>query len=57
MDEARSAMYVAGTATILLLWGVIASLGYLSEYAIDTLASRFRGGQPLGQRAAVGSPS
>ena len=41
MDETRSAMYVAGTATILLLWGVIASLGYLSEYAIDTLASDF----------------
>ncbi len=41
MDDTRSAMYVAGTATILLLWGVIASLGYLSEYAIDTLASDF----------------
>ena len=41
MEGARSSMYVAGTATILLLWGVIASLGYLSEYAIDTLASDF----------------
>ena len=41
MDETRSAMYVAVPATILLLWGVIASLGYLAEFAIDTLASDF----------------
>ena len=42
MEETRSAMYVAGTATILLLWGVIVSLGYLAEYALDTAASDFR---------------
>ena len=46
MDETRSAMYVAGTATILLLWGVIVSLGYLAEYAIDTLAADFREDAP-----------
>ena len=38
MDSARSSMYVAGAATIALLWGVIAALGYLSMYAIETLA-------------------
>ena len=42
MDETRSAMYVAGTATILLLWGHIIALGYLAEYALDTAAADFR---------------
>ena len=38
MDRARSSMYVAGTATIMLLWAAIASLGVGSQYAILTLA-------------------
>ncbi len=46
MEGARSAMYVAGTATILLLWGVIVSLGYLAEFAIDTLAADVREDSP-----------
>lgn len=37
MDSARSSMYVAGGATISLLWGAIVALGYLSHYAIATL--------------------
>ena len=41
MDMARSSMYVAGTTTILLLWGAIASLGLMSQYAIETFASEF----------------
>ena len=41
MDRARSSMYVAGTATIMLLWAAIASLGVGSQYAILTLASEF----------------
>ena len=41
MDRARSSMYVAGTATILLLWGSIVSLGLISQYAIETLAPEF----------------
>ena len=41
MDRARSSMYVAGTATILLLWGAIAALGYLSQFGIKTLAPEF----------------
>lgn len=41
MDRTRSSMYVAGTTTILLLWGVIASLGLISQYAIETLAPEF----------------
>ena len=46
MDRARSSMYVAGTTTILLLWGAIASLGYLSQYAIQTLAPEFAARSP-----------
>ena len=38
MDRARSSMYVAGTATIMLLWAAIASVGVGSQYAILTLA-------------------
>ena len=41
MDRARSSMYVAGTATITLLWAAIASLGVGSQYAIMTLAPEF----------------
>ena len=41
MDRARSSMYLAGTTTILLLWGVIASLGLMSQYAIETFAPEF----------------
>ena len=46
MEGARSSMYIAGTAAILLLWGVIASLGFISEYAIETLAPDFAAGNP-----------
>ena len=38
MDKARSSMYVAGSATIMLLWAAIASVGVGSQYAILTLA-------------------
>ncbi len=29
-------MYMAGTATILLVWGAIISLGYFAEYSFTT---------------------
>ena len=38
MDSARSSMYAAGAATIALLWGGIAALGYLSQYVLQTFA-------------------
>lgn len=41
MEGARSSMYVAGSAAILVLWGVIASMGYLSQFAAETLAEDF----------------
>ncbi len=46
MDRARSSMYVAGTATILLLWGAIVAVGYFSQYAVATLAADFAAGTP-----------
>ena len=46
MDRARSSMYVAGTTTILLLWGVVASLGLATQYAIDTFATEFAARTP-----------
>ena len=41
VDRVRSSMYVAGTAMILLLWGALVSLGFLSQYGILTLAPEF----------------
>ena len=41
MEGARSSMYVAGSAAILVLWGVIASMGYISQYATESLAEDF----------------
>jgi len=41
LDKARSSMYVAGSATILLLWGVITSLGLTSQYVLETSALEF----------------
>ncbi len=46
MERARSSLYVAGTTPILLLWGVIASLGYLAEYALATLAEDLEAAHP-----------
>ena len=46
MEQGRSSMYLAGTTTILLLWGVIASLGYFSQYAIETFAPGFAAERP-----------
>lgn len=36
MEQLRSSLYVAGTATILLVWGAIISLGYFAEYSFTT---------------------
>ena len=46
MDGARSSMYVAGTATILLLWGIIVPLGLISQYATENLAPEFAARNP-----------
>ena len=41
LDSSRSAMYVAGWPTIMLLWGAIVAAGYLSHYAVETFAATF----------------
>ena len=46
MDDARSSMYLAGSTAIMLLWGVIGSVGWLSQYAIETFATEFAESRP-----------
>ena len=46
MERTRSSMYVAGSATILLLWTAVAAVGVGSQYAIMTLASEFADRSP-----------
>lgn len=46
MERGRSSMYLAGTTTIMLLWGVIASLGYFLQYAVETFAPGFAAERP-----------
>ena len=46
MDDARSSMYLAGSTAIMLLWGVIVSVGYFSHYAIETFATGFAESRP-----------
>ncbi|WP_420613687.1 hypothetical protein [Candidatus Spongiisocius sp.] len=46
LDRTRNSMYLAGTATILLLWGAIVAMGFASQYAVHTLASDFAADRP-----------
>ena len=46
MERTRSSMYVAGSATILLLWAAIAAVGVGSQSAIMELASEFADSSP-----------
>ena len=46
MERARSSLHVAGATPILLLWGVIAPLGYLAEYLLETAWADFASGSP-----------
>ncbi len=41
LSQSQSAMYLAGTDTILLLWGGLMALGYLGQFAILSLANDF----------------
>ena len=41
LDTSRSSMYLAGWTTIMLLWGTLYAIGYLSQYAVATLAPSF----------------
>ena len=41
MDQSRSSMYLAGTSSILLLWGAVMAVGYLLHFGISSLATDF----------------
>ncbi len=46
MERTRSSMYVAGSATILLLWTAIAAVGLGAQSAIMALAAEFADSSP-----------
>ena len=46
LDRSRSAMYVAGWQPIMLMWGAIVAVGYLTQYAVGQLAPGFAGDYP-----------
>ena len=50
-------MYLAGTTAILLLWGVIVSLGFFSQYAVETFATGFADERPWFPGPLWGRPS
>ena len=41
MESARSSMYLAGTTTIILLWGLVASFGLILQSTIEFFAPGF----------------
>ena len=46
LDRSHSSMYMAGWTSIMLLWGAIVAMGYLSMYSIETLAPEFAADYP-----------
>ena len=46
LDRSRSLMYVAGWPSILLLWGVIVSVGYLTQFVVETAFATFADDYP-----------
>ena len=46
LDRSRSLMYVAGWPSILLLWGVIVSVGYLTQFVVETAFTTFADDYP-----------
>ena len=46
LDRSRSLMYVAGWPSILLLWGVIVSVGYLTQFVVETACATFADDYP-----------
>ncbi len=46
LDRSRSLMYVAGWPSILLLWGVIVSVGYLTQFVVEVAFPTFADDYP-----------
>ncbi len=41
MNQAQTALFMAGTASILLMWGGLTAIGYLADFAIANIAPDF----------------
>ena len=46
LDRSRNSMYVAGWPNIMLLWGGIVAIGYMSQFLVQTLAPGFADNYP-----------
>ena len=46
LDRSRSLMYVAGWPSILLLWGTIVSVGYLTQFVVEIAFTTFADNYP-----------
>ena len=46
LESSRSSMYVAGWTNITLMWGALFAIGFVSQYAIETLAASFAESYP-----------
>lgn len=46
IDQSRSSMYLAGTSSILLLWGAVVAAGFLGMFLIANLATDFADQNP-----------
>ena len=46
MTQAQSAMFLAGTSAILLLWGGVVAVGYIAEFLIANYATEFADNSP-----------
>ena len=46
IHDARTAMYTRGSTAILLMWAGILSVAYLTQYAVEALATDFADGNP-----------
>ena len=46
LDRSRSLMYVAGWPSILLLWGAIVSVGYLTQFVVEVAFPTFADDYP-----------
>ena len=46
MNQAQTALFMAGTASILLMWGALTAIGYLADFAIASIAPDFADDYP-----------
>ena len=54
MTQAQSAMFLAGTSAILLLWGGVVAVGYIAEFLIANYATEFADNSPVVPCSSMG---